>query len=188
MDYKAIVEEANKALRELPEDRDYLRHLASKDTHKGKIFRMFRPSYWRRENLIREGEVFLGYAFKEYRPDIDVEIHPTWVIHSPSSKVYDDPDILKRIRARLEGYVNRDRSKCPNKDVYDVMMSRFADHSYVEVPEECSEGILAYISVVFAYKSTNPEVGLGHNVYIGSRGVSKEILYLPKDIDPRFGK
>lgn len=163
--------------------------IAGKDTFKGKISGFLTSGYWHRGKLIRNGELLVGYAFKSLVRNLEdaKEDFPTWVIFSPSTAVNENPAVLEDVAKKLVELKDQDKKAISKEHhkLWTVLGSDYATCNYLEIPEDISGDALIYLSIIPVRGRQNPFFKLGPNFILGSRGLSKEVLYLPDMYMPK---
>ena len=158
-----------------------VRHIADKDNGKGRMLGVFTLSYWKRERLIRESDVMIGYAFKtfQFEGELRDKVYPSWVLFSPEKAVNENPKIYEEVTKKLSGLLEEKHPSKEGKKIKRILHDNLAEASYVLLPEEYTNGSLIYLSVVYVRRNVTPDFNLGYQLFLFNQKVSKEILYLP---------
>lgn len=160
--------------------KDEVSFILGRDTLRGKLLGFMERRYYKRKKLVRDGEVVVGYAHKDFRPGGgNAETFPVWVFHSIDRKYEEDPSLFLQIPAKIEESRNIKEPGKELKRFLHVLDEPYADASFLEVPSEVGLDGLVYLSVVYLRADRLLDFRLGYNFFLGDPSISKEILFLP---------
>jgi len=157
-----------------------IRFLSGKDSFKGKMLGFLTSDYYRREKLIREGELIYGYVYRAWTNEITyTRPYPTWVLFSPAGEFKDDPNLYLEVLSELQKIEAPKRGASGLKHLLTMLNAELSEPKYVVIPEPYAKGHLVYLSMVYLRPWHIANLRLGVNPFIIAPSASKEILYLP---------
>ena len=136
--------------------------------------------YHKRSKLIDQSSVELGYCFKEVLSSSHDPVALTYVLFSPSPSVYEDENFLPQIAAKLFDLGREEIKKHRRDQLFWKMRDSLAEAYYFQLDERFAGDKLVYLSIFERRLSEFPYFHLGYNLFLANKGVSKEILLLPK--------
>lgn len=152
--------------------------LSFKDTFSSRLKGFMTVEYYRRDKLIKEGELLISYIFKSWKDELNKNNHvPFWVIFSPSVIVNGEPSILRNVALRLNSR-SFDASKGQFKRLNNILDCPYGEVSYFELPSELTDGHLIYLSIVYLPRNMANNIVLGFNPFLANKAISKEIIFL----------
>lgn len=160
-------------------DKNDVSYIAYKDTFRHAMRGFLTGSYYKRNRLIKEGDLVYGYVFKTWSNDpTNQSDYPTWVLFSPSLEVSKNPAVFARISAKLQDLTKEDDDKKYRK-LRNLIIEPLSECDYFEIPEEFTEGAVVYLSIIYLHVNQITNFHMGLNPLLMSRGISKEVIYLP---------
>jgi len=183
MDYGKTLAEINESwqAKRLALTGKEIAYIGNKASLRGKLLGFLTGPYYKRTKLIQTGDIYYAFVFKEWSNDVQGEDpqHPTWMVFSPERKLNENPELLKGIAEKLQGLAIE--KNCPKdlRVLRNLIVEPLSDTSYFELPQEYTNGELAYLSIVYVIPSLVPCFHLGLNLILANQSVSKEVLYLP---------
>lgn len=156
-----------------------LSFISFKDSFRHGMRGFLTPEYYKREKLIKEGELAFGYVFKCWSDESSFSVdYPTWVLFSPSLKVSKNPVLLAKISENLLVFAKENKDK-KHRKLTSLINEPLSECAYYELPKELTQGELIYLSITYVHLNQFIDFQMGINPIIISKGISKEILYLP---------
>lgn len=136
-------------------------------------------AYFHRNLLIKSGQLLPGYVFRSWSGNgSNKNYHPFWVLFSPSSKVFENPSILRDIAHTINNLGDFGGAVL-NKKFIKLLNEPLSDASYFLVPEELTNGKLVYVSIVYLPPMVGEKLVFGYNPFIINKEISNEIIFLP---------
>ncbi|MCQ2742506.1 MAG: hypothetical protein MJ239_04330 [Bacilli bacterium] len=159
---------------------DEIKRISGKEGVANFLVGFMTSEYYKRKKLIFEGDLTIGYVFKMFLETSEEgnDICPTWVLFSPSSSVFNNPEKLLAVYEKLQQECERKDHSLP-KPLYYALTSMYASGAYIQIPPQFTNGDLVYLSIAYEYRRATPDFKLGYNLMLASRGISKGVLYLP---------
>ena len=184
MDYSQTINEINQEWFQkwVTLDKKEISYISNKETFRTRLVGFMTSSYFKRSQLIKEGDILFAYSFKEWTNEVRKEIfdYPTWIIFSPEKKINENPEILKEIAARVLSLCDGAPSSKEEKNIKKLVTEYLSDCSYVEISSSLTGGELAYLSIIYRHLTLNSEFHLGLNLIIANQSLSSEVIYLPE--------
>ncbi len=184
MDYAKIINEINQEWlqKRVTLDKREMSFITSRDSFRRRLVGFMTSSYYKRENLVKEGDVFFAYSFKEWTNEAQQEVfdYPTWIIFSPEKKINENPIILKEISSKVQSFCQGNPISKEGKKLKNLVNEELSDCSFFEIPASLTGGELAYLSIIYRHLNQNPNFHLGFNLIIANQSISSEVLYLPE--------
>ena len=161
--------------------KDDIRHIADKDNGPGRMLGLFTISYWKREKLIKESNVVIGYAFKTFQFEGELRdmTYPSWVLFSPDKSVIEEPGFYEKVTTNLGKFIEESPRDKVGKKLKRLLSDNLAEVAYFELPRELTDGKLVYLSVNHVRRNNMPDFKLGHSLLLMAPTISKEVIYLP---------
>lgn len=159
------------------------KHLLDKDTPRGRMFGFLTMSYYKRLKLFEEGTFTYAYCFKTWNNSYGSDRpYPVWFIFSPESYFNKNRNELEKIAAKLGKFVKdfdckKDKK---HKKLFTMLNEYLSEPNYIELPFEFTDNHLIYLHVTYLRPLQNPHFNLGYNVVVFSKGISKEVLFVPE--------
>lgn len=123
----------------------------------------------------------MGYVIRFWeKNDVNVGLHPVWILYSPQKKFVENPDVYLKIIDNIEELRAKKKYDKKLRAIKNALFEPYADAEMLELPPELANGGLVYLSIIYRYKETMPDLRLGPNLVIVNPSVSKEILFLPR--------
>lgn len=165
-------------------------YIAGKDTFKGKMLGFLTTDYYRREKLIRGGNLIYGYVFRAWTNEVTfTRPYPMWILFSPSQTFKNDPDLFVSILSALQAIELPKRGQSELRKLFTMLNAELSEPKYFLIPEPYAQGHLVYLSMAYHRPWHNNNLKLGINPFIMGASISREILYLPmKYWDESFKK
>jgi hypothetical protein len=183
VDYEKIISDINNSwlVQRASLSKDDLAFIGNKSTLHGKMLGFLTSSYYKRNNLIKQSEVFYAYVFKEWSNEFggNDKQHPTWMLFSPSASFKEHPEKLKKVAEALQGLTKEKLDSAEEKHLFNLINEPLSDCSYFEIPQNISYGDLVYLSIVYVMPDLVQPFHLGLNLMLANQSVSKEVLYFP---------
>lgn len=159
-----------------------IKHYVAKDFAVGMFNKIFYPSYYKREKLVKFGAIQYVFTFRITDFTFETsELIPTWILYSPNLEFRKDPklyfDIAKRINSFINGELNY-----KNKKLLSSLLSDENNYQYYQLPKEIVGNCTVFYSLVYKNMHTNYFLDIGINFAFVNRNISKEIIYVPEDI------
>ena len=186
MDWRSLCEEAERNYgKEAPlASGKLLSFLLDRDSLRTRLLGFMTKAYWSRKRLLKEGKVAYGYAFREWSFGERALEHPVWIVHSPSLKALEHPEILKKAADLL---MKRDCWPLISKKESDLLARSFeplARPMFLPLPENFGE-VPLFLSVLDWIPRQLHELRLGLNLIVQNPAVSKETLLLMERYFPQ---
>lgn len=154
--------------------------IAGKDTFKGKMLGFLTRDYYRREKLIKEGNLIYGYAFRTWTNEITfTKPYPVWFLFSPAPEFLEKPMLYMEILTSLQAIELPKHGNNELRKLFTILNAELSEPKYYLVPEPYAQGHLVYLSMMYLRPSHNNNFRLGVNPLIVAPTISKEILLLP---------
>lgn len=153
-----------------------------RDTFRGRLIGFLTPEYRKRKKLLMEGEVVLGYAFKEFLPRPDSAYARLYVLYSPESIFEQKPALYAENANLIETYRFPKKPAKAERGFKTALIEPYADAMGLEVPTDIVPGRLLQLFIIDYRKERYPETRLGYNFFIHSPAISRELMMLA----PRF--
>lgn len=161
--------------------RDDIAYIANKDTGRGKLIGFLTFDYYRRESLIKEGNIVFGYVIKTYKQeDNPLKNYASWLLFSPSKVVNDHPEIYLKIVENLELLKTKKHLDKFERPIKVALLGELSEPKYLEIPAPYNEGHLVYLQYCEVKPHQTPNLNLGLNFLIIAPAISKEVIYLPE--------
>lgn len=156
--------------------------LSGKQNYFGKIHGVFTRDYWKRETLIKAGEIYYAYTFKTYIGDFNIErAYPSWILFSPQNEIQKNPKIYRQIAVKMQEVLkNLKKLKGNEKTLKNILKSDLEEPHYFEIPAPYNLGYLCYLSICYVRPHHFFNFKMGINLVIARQTISKEIIYLPE--------
>ena len=186
MDWKALCEEAERNYgKEAPiASGRLLSFLLNRDSLRTRLLGFMTRAYWSRKKLLKQGKVIYAYAFREWGFGERSLEHPVWILHSPSMKVMEHPEILKNAAELL---MKKEEWPPMGKKEADALAHAFeplARPMFLPLPEGFGE-VPLFLSVLDWIPQHLQEFRLGLNLIIQNPSVSKESILLMERYFPQ---
>lgn len=164
--------------------------IAGKDTFKGKMLGFLTTDYYRREKLIRGGDLVYGYVFRTWTNEVTfTKPYPMWVLFSPAKEFADDPNLYVSVLNAMQAIELPKRPSNELRRLHTMLNAELSEPKYYLIPEPYAQGHLVYLSMAYHRPWHNNNMKLGINPFIIGSLISREILYLPtKYWDETFKK
>ncbi|MFA5481159.1 MAG: hypothetical protein WC282_02075 [Bacilli bacterium] len=154
--------------------------IAGKDSFKGKMLGFLTFDYYRREKLIREGNLVYGYAYRAWTNEVTyTKPYPIWVLFSPAKEFVENPSLYGDVLRALQAIEKPKHRHAKIYHLYTMLNAELSEPKYVLIPEPYAQGHLVYLSMVYLRPSHHANLCLGVNPFLIAPNVSKEILLLP---------
>ena len=154
-------------------------YIAFKDSFRHGMRGFLTLSYYKRERLIRNGDLVFGYTFKCWSDESNFsKDYPTWVLFSPSLQVSKNPGLLAKTGENLLKFARENKDKKYRK-LCNLINEPLSDCDYFEIPQELTGGVLVYLSIIYLHVNQIENFQMGINPLIISKGISAEVIYLP---------
>ncbi|MDY0345692.1 MAG: hypothetical protein WCR77_03155 [Bacilli bacterium] len=155
-------------------------YIAGKDTFKGKMLGFLTTDYYRREKLIRGGQLIYGYVYRTWTNEVTyTRPYPMWILFSPAQEFIDNPDLYSLVLTALQAIELPKRGQSELRKLHTMLNAELSEPKYVLIPEPYAQGHLVYLSMTYHRPWHNNNLKLGINPFIIGLSISKEILYLP---------
>jgi hypothetical protein len=166
--------------RRLSFKKEDIAYIAGKDTFKGKMLGFLTTDYYRREKLIRGGEIIYGYIYRTWTNEITfTKPYPTWVLFSPSKEFVNNPNLYVEILTALQAIELPKRGENELRKLHTMLNAELSEPRYMVIPEPYAQGHLVYLSMAYLRPHHNSNLRLGINPFLIAPAISKEILHLP---------
>lgn len=160
-------------------DKKDVSFIAYKDSFRHGMRGFLTGSYYKRERLIKEGDLVFGYTFKCWSDGSNYSSdYPTWVLFSPSLQVSKNTALFARISGKLQDFAKQNKDKKYRK-LCNLINEPLSECDYFEIPPEFTEGAVVYLSIIYVHVNQFVSFNMGVNPLIISKGISKEVIYLP---------
>lgn len=159
------------------------KHLLDRDTPRGRMFGFLTKAYHKRYKLFECGNFAYAYCFKSWDNSYGSDRpYPIWFLFSPESHFIKNKEELEKIVSRLgkfnKEYVkNRDKKY---KKLFTSLNEYLSEPNYMELPLEFTDNHLVYLHCTYLRPNQLPHFNLGYNVVCYSKGISKEVMFIPE--------
>ena len=179
MDWRSLCEEAERNFqKEAPlASGRLLSFLLNRTSARTRLLGFMTKPYWTRKRLIKEGKVVFGYAFREWDFGEHSLEHPVWIVHSPSRKAMDNPEILK---SAAELLMKKEEWPAIGKKESAMLahaLEPLARPLFLPLPDSFG-AVPFFLSVLDWVPAHVHELRLGLNLIVQNPSVSKESLFL----------
>lgn len=164
-----------------------LAYLSYQDTFRHRLEGFMTNTYYRRKKMIMGSDILYCYVFQDWSNDERGmgDEYPTWMLFSPSSKINNNPALLKEISAKVLSIKKAEPQNKEEKELKKLLVETLSDCSFFEIPPSYSLGNLIYLSIVYLHTDHVPFFHLGLNLILSNPSLSKEVLYFPTKYWPK---
>ncbi|MGI6644794.1 MAG: hypothetical protein ACOX28_03495 [Bacilli bacterium] len=185
-DYLNELEEKNKKFLDYRQSltKNDLESITSTDRKIFKIKTLFSSRIRKARKMIKQGNVGLVYTFStsinEYYKD---EVRRTLALFSPKKANMTNPDFYQNVLANLLAASKQKKQNFATKRLFAIINEDGSDPRYYKLPTELTNGEIVYLQKIMVNTVLCPDFKMGMNYVIYNRQISKDIVYLPKQIN-----